>query len=123
MDKREATCRLRDEFIARQEGRRSEQVSETKRVRQERWVRQSRILDEVLSKAAQGGVVVVPPLKPLVETRLGRSLCLATLYNRLAVRHGWRKLAPDTRHPKGEPLGARSLEKTPQRSGANQTEL
>jgi hypothetical protein len=100
---RDATCRLRNEFFARQEGRYAEQPSAAKIARQERWARQSQVLDEVLSEAAQGGEVIVPPLKPLVEAKLGRSLCLATLYNMLA-RHGWRKLVPDTRHPKGDPL-------------------
>jgi hypothetical protein len=41
----------------------------------------------MLSDAAQGGVVVVPPLKAMLEKKLGKSLSLTTLYNMLH-RHG-----------------------------------
>lgn len=64
--------------------------------------KESQILDEVLSQAATGGVVIVPPLKPLVEAKLGKSIGLSTLYLMLS-RHGWRKLAPDKSHPKSDP--------------------
>ena len=53
---------------------------------------EARILDEVLSEAATGGVVIVPPLKPAVEARLDKSLALSTLCQMLA-QSGWRKLA------------------------------
>jgi transposase len=59
-------------------------------------------LDQVLAKASQGGVVIIPQLLPAVERALGKSLNLSTLYRMLA-RHGWRKIAPDTAHPKGDP--------------------
>lgn len=62
---------------------------------------EAQILDEVLVEAAQGGVVVVPPLKEKIEERLGRRVALSTIYRMLA-RHGWRKLAPDTAHPQGD---------------------
>ena len=64
--------------------------------------KESEILDEVLAQAATGGVVTVPPLKPLVEAKLGKPMALSTLYQMLA-RHGWRKLAPDKSHPKSDP--------------------
>ncbi|MBA3756072.1 MAG: winged helix-turn-helix domain-containing protein [Nitrosomonas sp.] len=67
---------------------------------------EARILEEVLSEAATGGVVIVPPLKPAVEARLGKSLALSTLYQMLA-RHGWRKLAPDKSHPQADRRCAR----------------
>ena len=60
------------------------------------------ILDEVLGHAASGGVVVVPQIKPAIEARLGKPLALSSVYRMLA-RHGWRKLAPDTQHPQGDP--------------------
>jgi hypothetical protein len=34
--------------------------------------------------------------------RLGRSIPLSTTY-RLLARHGWRKIQPDTKHPKSDP--------------------
>ncbi len=60
------------------------------------------ILDEVLTGAMEGGIVIVPPLKAKVEEKLGKGISLSTLYRMLA-RNGWRKLAPDTVHPKGKP--------------------
>jgi hypothetical protein len=72
--------------------------------------KESQILDEVLDQAATGGVVIVPPLKPLVEARLGKPIGLSTLYLMLS-RHGWRKLAPDKRHPEADPAAQDEWEK------------
>lgn len=66
--------------------------------------RESALLDEVLTGAALGGVIVIPALKPAFEKALGRPVALSTLY-RILARHGFRKLAPDTAHPKGDPQG------------------
>lgn len=63
--------------------------------------REVAILDEVLAGATRGGIVIVPPLKEKVEEKLGKTIALSTLYRMLA-RNGWRKLAPDTAHPKGD---------------------
>lgn len=52
-----------------------------------------------IEKASQGGVIVVPPLHAALEARVGHRVPKSTIY-RLLARHGWRKLAPDTRHPK-----------------------
>ena len=64
--------------------------------------REAQILEEVLSHAATGGVVIVPSLKPAIEAGLGKTLALSTLYQMLS-RHGWRKLAPDKSHPQADP--------------------
>jgi hypothetical protein len=64
--------------------------------------REGEILDEVLKAATDGAVRVIPGLKSALEDRLGRPVALSTVYRMLA-RHGWRKLAPDTRHPRGDP--------------------
>lgn len=64
--------------------------------------RERQILDEVLPDAANGGVVVIPRIKPAIEAKLGKTLALSSVYRMLA-RHGWRKLAPDTQHPQGDP--------------------
>ena len=63
---------------------------------------EAKMLDEVLSEAARGGVLAIPQLKPEFERRLGRPVALSTIYRMLA-RHGWRKLAPNTAHPQGDP--------------------
>jgi hypothetical protein len=64
--------------------------------------REKQILDKVLHTAAHGGIVVIPRIKPAIEAELGKSLSLSSVY-RMLGRHGWRKLAPDTQHPQGDP--------------------
>lgn len=54
------------------------------------------------TKANEGGVLSVPPIHAALVERLGRSIPMSTTY-RLLARHGWRKVQPDTRHPKREP--------------------
>ena len=51
-------------------------------------------------QAASGGVLVVPPIHAAFECRVHRRVQPATVY-RLLARHGWRKIAPDNIHPKG----------------------
>ena len=84
-----ATCTMRVRFVRMLSG-------EQKATRSKR---EAQILDEVLSEAKTGGVVIVPPLKPAIEARLGKALALSTVYQMLA-RHGWRKLVPDKVIPK-----------------------
>lgn len=62
---------------------------------------ESALLDEILTHATQGGIVIVPPLQDKFVERLGKPVALSTIYRMLA-RHGWRKLAPDTEHPQGD---------------------
>ncbi len=54
------------------------------------------------AKAMQGGVLSVPPIHAALVARLGRSIPISTTY-RLLARHGWRKVQPDTKHPKSDP--------------------
>lgn len=58
-------------------------------------------LSPFFEKAATGGILVVSEIKQALDARLGRATALASAYN-LLHRHGWRKLAPDTRHPKAD---------------------
>lgn len=53
-------------------------------------------------KAEQGQLVVVTPLQVALEEQLGQRVKPSVVY-RLLDRHGWRKVAPDTRHPKAQP--------------------
>jgi hypothetical protein len=117
-----ATSRIRNQFLAREEGRPEPGISRYIRVLPDRRAREAAILDEVLAEAAEGRVVVVSPLKPLVEEKLGRSICMATLYNMLH-RHGWHKLAPDTRRPKGNERVQEDWKKTARRTRGNPSEL
>ena len=54
------------------------------------------------AKAIEGGVLSVPPIHAALVERLGRSIPMSTTY-RLLARHGWRKVQPDTKHPKSKP--------------------
>lgn len=54
------------------------------------------------TKAEQGELVVLTPLRAALEKMLGRRVKSSVVY-RLLQRHRWRKVAPDTRHPKAEP--------------------
>jgi transposase len=98
------TCKLRN----RRRRELAQEIALKKRKRELRnhalfsLEREAALLDHVLAKAARGGVVVIPQLLPAFEKALGKSLNLSTLYRMLA-RHGWRKIAPDTAHPQGDP--------------------
>jgi transposase len=54
-------------------------------------------------QADEGGVLVVSPLRAALAQALGHPVAASVVYRMLA-RHGWRKVAPDTRHPKSDPL-------------------
>jgi len=54
------------------------------------------------AEAEQGGVLVVAPIKVAYEKAIGRGVPDSTVY-RLLARHGWRKITPRPRHPKGKP--------------------
>jgi hypothetical protein len=70
-----------------------------------------------LESAAAGGVLVVGEIKAALDKRLGREVALASAYN-LLHRHNWRKLAPDKRHPKSDPLAQQEWKKnSPKLSG------
>ncbi len=55
-----------------------------------------------LTSAATGNLVVVSPIRAALAQRLGKAVKPSVVY-RLLARHGWRKVAPDTRHPKSKP--------------------
>jgi len=50
-------------------------------------------------EASSAGMVIVPPLHQALEKHLGRKVHASQVY-RLLARHGWRKLSPDSVHPK-----------------------
>ncbi|MBP7763882.1 MAG: winged helix-turn-helix domain-containing protein [Syntrophaceae bacterium] len=53
--------------------------------------------------ATDGGVLTVPPIHAALVERLGYDVPMSTTY-RLLARHGWRKIQPDTKHPKSDPV-------------------
>jgi transposase len=60
--------------------------------------------------SAEGGVLVVSPVRAALAQRLGHPVAASVVYRMLA-RHGWRKVAPDTRHPKSDPAVQEQWEK------------
>lgn len=52
-------------------------------------------------QAKAAGVLVLSPIRAALAQRLGRPVAASVVW-RLLARHGWRKLAPDTRHPKSD---------------------
>lgn len=65
--------------------------------------------------AERGAVVLVQQLRQDLQRRVGQRIPLYTVY-RILARHGWRKVAPDTKHPKGEPAAQEAFKKTSARS-------
>lgn len=59
-------------------------------------------LDPWLEQAKAGGMVVVAPIRAALAQRIKKPVRPSVVY-RLLARHGWRKVAPDTRHPKSDP--------------------
>lgn len=55
-----------------------------------------------LESAATGHLGVVSPIRAALAQRLGQPVKPSVIY-RLLARQGWRKVAPDTRHPKSKP--------------------
>jgi transposase len=78
--------------------------------------REAAVLKPLLNSAAQGGVLIVRQIKPILEKALGRPMALSSVYA-LLHRQGWRKIAPDKRHPKSDPVAQEGWKKnSPKRS-------
>lgn len=75
---------------------------------------EAEFLQSWIEKAEQGGILVVPPIHAALEKRLGRSIAGSTVYRMLA-RHGWRKVEPDTCHPKRDIAAQEEFKKNSQR--------
>jgi hypothetical protein len=97
------TCHMRTRYcrIARREAKPPVSKRQLRNRARLRLEEESAMLDEILDGATEGGVVIVPPLQEKFVEKFGKPVALSTIYRMLA-RHGWRKLAPDTEHPKGD---------------------
>lgn len=95
-------CQLRTRFVraggiasnsrAMRGGRRRENMTRDE---------EAAFLEPFIEKAKAGGILIVGEIKQALDVRLGRKAALSSAYN-LLHRHGWRKLAPDKRHPKAD---------------------
>jgi transposase len=66
------------------------------------WEQENAFLADWQTQAEHGELVVLTPLRTALEKKLGRQVKASVVY-RLVERHRWRKVAPDTRHPKADP--------------------
>jgi hypothetical protein len=114
------TCALRTDFFARASGLHAarRKKSELRNRAQSTLQVEAAALDASLAGAAEGAVLVIPGLKAKIETELGHSVSLSSVYRMLA-RHGWRKFATDTQHPQGNAQARKEWKKTLVRSGAS----
>lgn len=105
------TCRLRRRFLAGEIVGDGQRRARGGRHRQNMTPEQEReLLAPFLDRARTGGILVVGQVKGELEAALGRPLALSSVYN-LLHRHGWRKLAPDKRHPQSDPLAQEEWKK------------
>ena len=65
------------------------------------WTEEETILEEMKAKAECGQVVIARTIRTRVEKELGREVSKDYTYD-LLHRHGWRKISPRPRHPKGD---------------------
>jgi transposase len=95
-------CTMRNRFARIARGEEAPKARRGGRKRQNLTVEQEReFLAPFLVEAEGGGVLVVSAIHLALERRLGRKVALSSVYN-LLHRHGWRKLAPDRRHPQAD---------------------
>ena len=62
---------------------------------------EKKFLEPWEQQAKDGGILVVSVIRAALAQHLGRSVKASVVY-RLLERHGWRKVAPDTHHPKSD---------------------
>jgi transposase len=85
----------------RRGGRRHELLSEAE---------ETEILAKWASSAEKGELVCAARIAADISEKVGHKIAKQSVYNILA-RHGWRKVAPDTVHPKNDPEKVKDWEK------------
>ncbi|MGG7056004.1 helix-turn-helix domain-containing protein [Nitrosomonas sp. ANs5] len=110
-------CQLRRRFMAGQVAGAADAPKAGGRRRQNMTRQEEReFLVPFLASAAAGNILVVSEIKVALDQALGRKVALSSVYN-LLHRHGWRKLAPDKRHPQSDPVAQQEWKKNfPKRS-------
>jgi transposase len=61
-------------------------------------------------QAQNAGLLVLWPIRAALALRVGHPVKASVVW-RLLARHGWRKVAPDTKHPKNDPKVMNAWEK------------
>lgn len=65
-----------------------------------------------------GSMLVASPLRAALSQELGRPVAASVVY-RMLERHEWRKVAPDTRHPKSDAAVQEEWKKTARNAGSH----
>jgi hypothetical protein len=108
---RSSVARLRKEFGSFAKGQELRRQNWGGRRRQNMTrEKEAAMLEPFLDEAKRGGTLIVNPIKTAYEQAVGHQVPDSTIY-RLLGRHGWRKLAPDKRHPKTDPLAQETFKK------------
>ena len=71
---------------------------------------EKKFLEPWEQQAKDGGILVVSVIRAALAQHLGRSVKPSVVY-RLLERHGWRKVSPDTHHPKSDPVAQEEWKK------------
>ena len=66
-------------------------------------------------QAREAGILVLSPIRAALAQRIGHPVKASVVW-RLLARHGWRKVAPDTRHPKNNPAVMQAWKKNSRKS-------
>ncbi len=72
-------------------------------------------IEQFRHEAESGNVLEVSDIKRALETKVGHPVHKTTVY-RMLDRHGWRKIIPRPRHPKGDRDAQEAFKKTSTRS-------
>jgi transposase len=62
---------------------------------------EEKFLDKYLDSASEGTILTIPEMHVAFNEEVGRTTPKSAIYDLLA-RHNWRKVKPDTRHPKSD---------------------
>ena len=110
------TSRIRNRFLAGETAGDGQRQSRGGRRRQRMTPEEEQaILAPFLDHARTGRILVVRQVKEQIDAQLQRPMALSSVYN-LLHRHGWRKLAPDKRHPQSDPQAQEDWGKNPPKS-------
>lgn len=74
------------------------------------WEEEEKFLAPWVEQAKEGRMLVVSSLRAAFAQSIGRPVAATVVY-RMLERHGWRKVAPDTRHPKADPKAQQDWKK------------
>ena len=74
------------------------------------WQEEEEFLRPWREQAQSAGLLVLSPIRAALAQKLGQAIKASVVW-RLLARHGWRKVAPDTRHPKSDPVAQEAWKK------------